>query len=172
MKAGFWPVVTPPATAIPQLASPAATLRGRALIAAGNLVKRATPIVRGTGTVCGWVLFSIMWWKVTRPGETDHGFLCLTGVQIAACLLGIFTAASFWILHNLRLGRSGRRRNPARVPAIYEKDCLGRPLILPSASALAFAPAITVRMDSGNKIYDPENYELQRDEETLEEVAR
>jgi hypothetical protein len=172
IKGAFWPAGTQAPSAIPQSASPAATLSGRALIATGRLVRATVPVLRRTGTVCGWVLFSLTWWKVTRPGQTDHGFLCLTGAQIAGCLLGIFTAASFWILHNLRLGRSGRRQAPAYVPPIYEKDYLGRGLVLPSASALACASAITVRMESGKKVYDAENYEPELAEEMFEQVAQ
>ena len=61
--------------------------------------------------------------------------------------------ASALILHRFPLDLA---TVAAYIPPVYERDRLGRPLILPRESALACAPVITVRMDAGNKVYEPE----------------
>ena len=142
--------------AVPQRTSPATTLEGRAYLAAGRLVRAVSPVLRIALTALGWAFFLFSWWRVTRPHQMERGAVSLTSVQLSGCALAILMVSGLWILHNLRLSKKGRRHSAAYIPPVYERDRLGRSLILPRESALACAPVITVRMDAGNKVYEPE----------------
>jgi hypothetical protein len=135
---------------------------------------KTSPLLRIISASIGWGLFLLSWWKVTRPRNIARGTFQLTGIQITACVLAIVIIASIWILYNLRIGRRGRRQAAAYIVPKYEKDVLGRRLILPADSLLASAAIITVRLESGTKVYEPERCDGRELEaaEMFEEVAR
>ena len=113
-------------------------------------------IFRVMAAVAAWGLFFWWWWHVSRPSYMAGRTFELCAVSLLVTVAAIVAAASGWILHNLRLSRRGRRRVPRSVTARFERDFLGRILVLPSSETLAGAPVIVIRTENNRKVYEPE----------------
>src|SRR5215471_11559156 len=117
---------------------------------------KTSRILRMSINAFGWAVFVYAWWKVTRPENMAQGAFQFTGIQIMTCMVGIGIMASLWIVHNLRLSRKGFRQSATLVLPRYEKDCLGRKLVLPADAVLARAAVVSVRLEDGRKVYEAE----------------
>lgn len=80
----------------------------------------------------------------------------LVAATLAICLIG--TVA--WTRYNIRLARKAPRRNSNREVLIHwERDTLGRRLVLPPEEIACRAPEVRVVLKDGAKAYivvDPE----------------
>jgi hypothetical protein len=154
--------------------SAASTLDAPALLAYESLVRGIPSALRFLAAAAGWAFFLFSWWRVTRPNQAGVTVLAFTGVQIGEIILAIFMVASLWVFHNLRLSTKGHRQTAHFILPQYEKDFLGRTLVLPATTILASAPEITLRMEAGKKVYEPEgvHHQVSQVPELAGEVSR
>jgi len=134
-----------------------ATTLAKAAFIFQDLSTKGVPLaLRISGVTIAWIFFFLSWWKVTRPGQISPATFSLAGIQLLRCILGITVTASVWILYNLTVAITDRRQVAPCIAPNFEKDTLGRTLVLPSHPALMSAQSIIVRVENGNKVYEPE----------------
>lgn len=99
-----------------------------------------------------WGVFFYHWELVTR-GAIGRG--SVLAMQVMAVLISVGAVVTFWwVIHNLRIGRSDRRRGPPQVGAeSLSHDTLGRPVAAPPLPRLKQARQIDVEVADGRKIY-------------------
>ena len=84
-----------------------------------------------------WVVFGYYWYLVVQQPVTEHtkNALAIVGIIIAAITLFDF----FWILHNIRVSRNGKRRTRMTASPLPSEDYLGRPYVTPGGDELVLA---------------------------------
>jgi len=91
-----------------------------------------------------WAVFAWYWRLVmqqTISGETKHAL-----VVVGSIVAGITIFDLFWVLHNLRIARHGRRRNRRPEPAAPTADFLGRTFMAQSDEVLRRAHYVEVHV--------------------------
>lgn len=95
------------------------------------------------GTVL-WVVFGYYWYLVMHQpvtGETKRALAIVGGI---VAVITIFDA--FWIIHNVRIARFGKRRNRQTAAEPPVMDFLGRTFIAQSDEAVRAARYIEVHV--------------------------
>lgn len=91
-----------------------------------------------------WVVFGYYWYLVMQQPVTDHTKRALMIVGAIVAAITIFDA--FWILHNLRIARYGKRRTRRTAAEQPTFDFLGRSFIAQSEEAVRAAQYIEVHV--------------------------
>lgn len=91
-----------------------------------------------------WVVFGYYWYLVMQQPVTDHTKRALTIVGAIVAVITIFDA--FWILHNLRIARYGKRRTRQTAAEEPTLDFLGRSFIAQSEEAVRAARYIEIHV--------------------------
>lgn len=100
----------------------------------------------------GWTLFVYWWIRVLSDDEARSLFSSL--VFIALCSLLFIAITVLWIWHNVRISEHGRRGTTTRyqIPR-FERDGVGRQIVLPPDANVQRAPIITVNATAETKLY-------------------
>ena len=111
-------------------------------------------IVRWIGAFLGWALFFFWWRKAVTPGWVSPRAVLFSLVTIAAVVSGAMAYSIFWILHNKRLARRGKRGFVSFYkPPRFESDALGRPLKLPPMDLERYDNVVVIRNSASHKEY-------------------
>lgn len=76
---------------------------------------RSLPWFRTVLALAAWVLFFVWWFRVSRPSWTAPGEMRFALALIIAIGVALIFFSRFWIAHNMRLARKGRRGNVSRL---------------------------------------------------------
>jgi hypothetical protein len=103
----------------------------------------------------GWTLF-VFWWSRVLSTDQPRALTDLLLWIALFCALTTF-AALWWIRHNRRLARRGRRGMATRyrVPT-FLMDALGRAIVLPAGGGERHADVVVIDSSSTKKIYAAE----------------
>jgi hypothetical protein len=91
-----------------------------------------------------WVVFGYYWYLVMQQPVTDHTKRALIIVGSIVVFITLFDA--FWILHNRRIAKYGKRRDRRTVAEPPAIDFLGRTVIAQSDDAVRAARYIEVHV--------------------------
>lgn len=91
-----------------------------------------------------WLVFGYYWYLVMQQPITDETKRALVIVGGIVAVITVFDA--FWIVHNTRIARSGRRRTRKTAAEPPSTDFLGRTFIAQSDEAVRSAPYIEVHV--------------------------
>jgi hypothetical protein len=91
-----------------------------------------------------WVVFGYYWYLVMQQPVTDQTKRTLMIVGSIVAVITIFDA--FWILHNIRIARFGKRRTRQTAAEPPAADFLGRAIIAQSDEAVRAARYIEVHV--------------------------
>jgi hypothetical protein len=106
-------------------------------------------------SLLGWGLF-VYWWRTVFAAEQPRPFVQLLLFITLICLLTLLTTLT-WIWHNMRIARRGRRGMAARYrPPIYERDALGRTVIIENGLLVRSAAVVTVTASEATKTFTPQ----------------
>jgi hypothetical protein len=111
--------------------------------------------------ICGflaWCLFFFWWKEASTPGWVSRDAVVYSLLSIAAVIGAAVLYSTFWILHNKRIARRGRRGKVSFYKSpLFETDALGRKLVLPAIGADS---VIVIRPSGSQKEYVVEKKEL------------
>jgi hypothetical protein len=94
-------------------------------------MKTAIIIVRWICACLAWVLFFFWWRKAATPGWVSPRAVIYSLLTIGAVVLGAIGYSIFWIRHNKRIAKRGRRGFVSFYKSPhFEADALGHPLKL------------------------------------------
>lgn len=117
-------------------------------------MKTAFLVIRWICALLGWCLFFFWWKKASTPGWVSPTAVIYSLLSIAAVVSGAVLYSTFWILHNKRLARRGKRGFVSFYkPPHFEADALGRKLTLPPMSHDSYDPILVVRQVGNHKEY-------------------
>jgi hypothetical protein len=117
-------------------------------------MKTASIIVRWIFACLAWVLFFFWWKKASTPGWVSPRAVIYSLLTIAAVILGAIGYSIYWIRHNQRIARRGKRGFVSFYkPPHFENDALGRPLKLLPQPADGYDAIIVVRQNGEQKEY-------------------
>jgi hypothetical protein len=91
-----------------------------------------------------WVVFGYYWYLVVQQTVTPETKRAL--LIVGAIVVGITLFDVFWILHNVRIARYGKRRDRRTTAEPPSNDFLGRAFIAQSDDALRTARYIEVHV--------------------------
>jgi hypothetical protein len=91
-----------------------------------------------------WAVFGWYWHLVMQQPVTPEAKRAL--LVVAIIVAGIWLFDVYWIFHNLRIARRGRRRNRRPEPALPATDFLGRTFMAQSDEVLRRARYIEVHV--------------------------
>ena len=101
-----------------------------------------------------WVVFVVYWDIVTRQTIGKGTLLAIQVISVLVVTGTILT--SWWIVHNLRLGRRNRRRGQrVAPPEALATDALGRAVETPGLATLKLAAAVEIAIVEDRKRYVP-----------------
>ncbi len=91
-----------------------------------------------------WVVFGYYWYLVVQQPVTEHtkNALAIVGIIIAAITVFDF----FWILHNIRVSKNGKRRTRMTASPLPAEDYLGRPYVTPGDELVLAARYVEVHV--------------------------
>jgi hypothetical protein len=117
-------------------------------------MKTVRLILRWIFGFLAWCLFFFWWKEASTPGWVSRDAVVYSLLTIAAVVGATVLYSTFWILHNKRIARRGKRGNVSfyRSP-VFEADALGRKLKLPSFRQDAYDAVIVVRPIGDEKEY-------------------
>lgn len=102
--------------------------------------------------VLGWILFVYFWRIVGERGLSPGAVISL--VAMAVFLAAVIISTTLWILHNLRIARTNRRKGRREVPEIaYRQDKIGYTIENEDFESLKGAKLIDVVIEGERKIY-------------------
>ena len=102
--------------------------------------------------VLGWVLFIYFWRIVGERGLSPGALISL--VAMAVFLAAVIISTTLWIVHNLRISRTNRRKGNREVPELaYLQDKIGYTIENEDFEALKGARLIEVDIEGERKIY-------------------
>lgn len=100
----------------------------------------------------GWTIF-VAWWMIVLSRETARSLGVALGL-VAATLATTAVLMSVWTWHNIRIARNGKRgRSSMFIPMQWERDTLGRSLVLPAEDGARAAAEVRVVLKNNVKTY-------------------
>ena len=100
--------------------------------------------------VAGWIIFA-SWWGIVLHRERIASLAYAAGV-LGAIVVVCTAVMLLWTGHNIRLAQRGKRGHSSLfIPMQWERDTLGRPLVLPVAARSAAEVRVVLR--EGAKAY-------------------
>ncbi|HER43608.1 MAG TPA: hypothetical protein ENO08_04025 [Candidatus Eisenbacteria bacterium] len=100
----------------------------------------------------GWVLF-VYFWRVVGERGLSPGVL-LSLVAMAVFLAAVIISTTLWIVHNLNIARTNRRKGGRAVPEFpYRRDKIGYTIENEDFESLKGARLIEVDIAGERKIY-------------------
>ncbi|HEU4930369.1 MAG TPA: hypothetical protein VFU38_11115 [Candidatus Krumholzibacteria bacterium] len=91
-----------------------------------------------------WVVFGYYWYLVMQQPVTQHTKNALTIVAVIIAVITVFDA--FWILHNIRLSKNGKRRTRMTAAPPPPEDFLGRSYVIPGDDLVRAARYVEVHV--------------------------
>ncbi len=91
-----------------------------------------------------WVVFGYYWYLVVQQPVTEHTQRALTIVGLIIAVITVFDV--FWILHNIRVARKGKRRVRGPAAAPPAEDFLGRSYVIPGDELVRAARYVEVHV--------------------------
>lgn len=91
-----------------------------------------------------WLVFGYYWYLVMQQPvtyETKRALICVGAIVAVITLVD-----AFWIIHNIRIARFGKRRARQTAAEPPVEDFLGRAFIAQSEEAIRSAPYIEVHV--------------------------
>ncbi len=117
-------------------------------------MKTALLVVRWICAFLGWALFFFWWKKASTPGWVSPRAVMWSFLSIAIVVSGAILYSTFWILHNKRLARKGKRGFVSFYkPPKFEADALGRKIKVPEMRHDAYDAIMVVRHVGDHKEY-------------------
>jgi hypothetical protein len=102
--------------------------------------------------VLGWVLFIYFWRIVGERGLSPGALISL--VAMAVFLAAVVISTTLWIMHNLKIARSNRRKDRRDVPELtYRHDKIGYLIENEDFETLREARLIEIDLTGEKKIY-------------------
>ena len=102
--------------------------------------------------VLGWVLFIYFWRIVGERGLSPGALLSL--VAMAVFLGAVIVSTTLWIVHNLRIARTNRRKGRREVPELsYRKDKIGYTIESENFEQLRAERLVEIAIEGERKIY-------------------
>lgn len=100
----------------------------------------------------GWIVF-VAWWAIVLRRERIPTLAGAVGVLAVLIVLSA-VLAMLWAAYNARIARRGRRGSATRdIPMHWERDTLGRPLVLPGPAIAQTAAEVRIIVRDGTKAY-------------------
>ena len=91
-----------------------------------------------------WVVFGYYWYLVMQQPVTEHTKRALTIVGLVIAVITVFDV--FWIMHNIRVARKGKRRVRPTAAAPPAQDFLGRSYVIPGDELVRAARYVEVHV--------------------------
>lgn len=102
----------------------------------------------------GWTLYVYWWWVVLHDDQPDPLARMLVAIAVLAAVVLVMTYG--WIGHNQRLARRGGRGKASRLrTAVFDRDALGRPIVITDLGAIRAASVVVVHSDAATKRFAP-----------------
>ena len=102
--------------------------------------------------VLGWVLFVYFWRIVGERGLSPGAMISL--VAMALFLAAVIVSTTLWIVHNLNIARTNRRKGRREVPDLpYRQDKIGYTIENEDFESLKGARFIEIDIERDRKIY-------------------
>ncbi len=102
--------------------------------------------------VLGWVLFVYFWRLVGERGLSAGALISL--VAMAVFLAAVIISTTLWIVHNLNIARTNRRKGRREVPELpYRQDKIGYTIENDDFESLKGARLIEVGIEGNRKVY-------------------
>lgn len=102
--------------------------------------------------VLGWILFVYFWRIVGERGLSPGAIISL--VAMAIFLATVIISTTLWIVHNLRIARTNRRKGRREVPEIaYRQDKIGYTIVNEDFESLKGERLIEIGIEGERKIY-------------------
>lgn len=102
--------------------------------------------------VLGWILFIYFWRIVGKRGLSPGALISL--VAMVVFLAAVIISTTLWIMHNLRIARTNRRKGSREVPELaYRQDKIGYTIENEDFESLKGARFIEVNIEGNRKIY-------------------
>lgn len=102
--------------------------------------------------VLGWILFVYFWRIVGERGLSPGAIVSL--VAMAVFLAAVIISTTLWIVHNLRIARTNRRKGRREIPELaYRQDKIGYTIENADFESLKAARFIEVGIEGERKIY-------------------
>ncbi|MBW3563654.1 MAG: hypothetical protein KY459_02910 [Acidobacteria bacterium] len=100
----------------------------------------------------GWTIF-FYWWSIVLKETTSGAFIdVIAGLMFVLAVL--FIVSIFWIAHNLRLARRGRRSSSTPYfPGSRGRDKFDRSPVIENLETLRTWPVVVVDTDEEGKSY-------------------
>lgn len=91
-----------------------------------------------------WVVFGYYWYLVMQQPVTQHTKNALAIVGIIVAVITVFDG--FWILHNIRVSKNGKRRTRMTATLPPPDDYLGRSYLTPGDDLVRAARYVEVHV--------------------------
>ena len=91
-----------------------------------------------------WVVFGYYWYLVMQQPVTQHTKNALAIVGIIVAVITVFDG--FWILHNIRVAKNGKRRTRMTATPAPADDYLGRAYVTPGDELLLAARYVEIHV--------------------------
>jgi hypothetical protein len=91
-----------------------------------------------------WVVFGYYWYLVMQQPVTQHTKNALAIVGVIVAVITVFDG--FWILHNIRVSKNGKRRSRMTATPPPTDDYLGRSYVTPGDDLVRAARYIEVHV--------------------------
>ncbi len=102
--------------------------------------------------VLGWVLFVYFWRIVGERGLSPGAMISL--VAMAVFLAVVIVSTTLWIVHNLNIARTNRRKGRREVPDLpYRQDKIGCTIENEDFESLKGARFIEIDIEGDRKVY-------------------
>ncbi len=102
--------------------------------------------------VLGWILFVYFWRIVGERGLSPGALISL--VAMAVFLAAVIISTTLWIMHNLKIARTNRRKGRREVPELaYRRDKIGCTIENEDFESLREARLIEIDIEGDRKIY-------------------
>jgi hypothetical protein len=102
--------------------------------------------------VLGWILFIYFWRTVGERGISPGALISLAAM--AVFLAAVIISTTLWIMHNLKIARTNRRKEGRDVPELtYKRDKIGCTIENESFESLREARLIEIDIEGEKKIY-------------------
>ena len=106
----------------------------------------------------GWILFIYFWRIVGERGLSPGALISL--VAMAVFLAVVIISTTLWILHNLKIARTNRRKGGRDIPELaYRQDKIGYTIENEDFELLKGARFIEVKIEVERKIYSRSRHE-------------
>lgn len=109
-------------------------------------------LVRWLAVAAGWVAFAYGWFLVAQ--DPSPGLLGAVGGRLGLILLALALLTAYWIVHNVRIAREGRRADSCLwAPFEYRMDRLGRSVTLDGDVRSAQVVVVSVNDEDGKRFH-------------------